>query len=169
MELSDSKCEWTVEMRDQDASPTHEMWVGRWEGGYGDIEEDGFEKSRESSKQWVKEKSRSIRRVGKQYRSEDKERSKTSHGLKDREKEEKYLDKDRVSSRHGRNEDRKKQEKEKSHGKARERDILIERSTKIKNMIKIVGERKRAKAGEGERFGYRCRTAKKQGEGKRLE
>nr|XP_027070539.1 SART-1 family protein DOT2-like [Coffea arabica]XP_027070540.1 SART-1 family protein DOT2-like [Coffea arabica]XP_027070541.1 SART-1 family protein DOT2-like [Coffea arabica] len=121
VEFSDSRRE-SVEVRDQDEPSTRERWVG----GYDDMEEDDLDKSRESSKHRGREKSKSNRREDKDHRHKDRERSKTSHGSKDSGKESKD-EKERVSGRDRRNEDREKPEKEKSHDKARERDIEKEK------------------------------------------
>lgn len=94
----------------------------RSEGRYDDLEENGIEKSRESSKHRSKESKKSSRREEKDHRTKDKDRTKTSDASKEREKEPKDLEKDRVSSRERKRDDRDERDKEKNRDKIREKD-----------------------------------------------
>ncbi|XP_059634496.1 SART-1 family protein DOT2-like [Cornus florida] len=118
MEWTESRRERSTEMRDQDDSPVR----GRWKGGYDDLEEDDIEKSRESGKHRSKDRSKSSRREEKDHRSKDRERSKTNDIPKDREKETKDMEKDRLYSRDKRKDDREDREKDRVGDKVREKE-----------------------------------------------
>ncbi|KAG2721801.1 hypothetical protein I3760_02G098100 [Carya illinoinensis] len=114
-----------MEWRDnQDDSPVREHWDG---GAYDDFEQNGTDKS---SKHRSKDRKKSSRGEDKEHRSKDRERSKriSDDVSKEREKSARDAEKDRVSSRDRRKEDRDEWEKERSRDiKVREKDYERER------------------------------------------
>ncbi|XP_057951465.1 SART-1 family protein DOT2 isoform X2 [Malania oleifera] len=115
VERSELKHERSME-RDCDDSPMTEY---RGEV-FGILEENGMEKSKESSKHRSKDKK--SRREEKDHRSKDRERSKVSDGSKEREKEAKDLEKGQLSSHERRKEDKEDREKDRNKDKVRDRD-----------------------------------------------
>ncbi|MCD7456603.1 ESCRT II complex subunit Dot2 [Datura stramonium] len=93
----------SVEMRDHVDSPVKE----RWEDGHYDLEESGYDKSKDSSKHRSKDRKSSGRREEKEYK---------------RDRESKELEKDRSSTRDRRKEDKDERERDKTREKIREKD-----------------------------------------------
>ncbi|XP_060184696.1 SART-1 family protein DOT2 [Lycium barbarum] len=93
----------SAERRDHDDSPVKE----RWEDGHYDLEESGYDKSKDSSKHRSKDRKSSGRREEKEYK---------------RDRESKELEKDRSSARDRRKEDRDERERDKTREKIREKD-----------------------------------------------
>lgn len=82
------------------------------------LEDNGMERTRESSKHHNKDRKRSSRREEKDHKSKDRERTKTSDVLK----EAKDLEKDQVPSREKRKEDVDEHKRSRNRDKSKERD-----------------------------------------------
>ncbi|KAG8376347.1 hypothetical protein BUALT_Bualt09G0053700 [Buddleja alternifolia] len=117
--MADSRRGRSVEMRDHDDTPVRE----RWNGDYDDLEENRSDEVRESGKHRSKDKSKSSsRREEKEHRSRNQERLKVVDSVKERDKDNKDYEKDRLSSRDRRKEDRDEREKDKVRGKDSDRE-----------------------------------------------
>ncbi|GAB4859464.1 ESCRT II complex subunit Dot2 [Ancistrocladus abbreviatus] len=106
------------EARYHDDSPMRESGGG----GIDVLEEDDIGKLRELSKHRNKDRKKS-RKEEKEHKSRDRDRSKTNDDLRERDKEAKDFEKERISSRGKWKEDREEHEKGRSTDKVREKDI----------------------------------------------
>ncbi|KAE8077045.1 hypothetical protein FH972_015650 [Carpinus fangiana] len=125
IEWSNPRYEHREERDDRDDSPMREHGDG---GAYDDSEQNGIDKS---SKHRSKDRKKSSRSEDKEHRSKDRERSKriSDDVLKEREKEARDSEKDRVPNRDRRKEDRDELEKHRSRDiKVREKDYDRDRN-----------------------------------------
>ncbi|KAJ8557524.1 hypothetical protein K7X08_003149 [Anisodus acutangulus] len=128
----------SVEMRDHVDSPVKE----RWEDGHYNMEESGYDKSKDLSKHRSKDRKSSGRREEKEYK---------------RDRESKELEKDRSSTRDRRKEDKDERERDKIREKDSNRD-------KYKDKERERDKDRRDRGKEKERYRERERELERDGE-----